>query len=92
MFIFDLIGHRWFYTDSQLRENAEFIKISRSEWHERKNQKFFAKFQEVEVGNSYVLLYDESRDMHVKLTNGLAEAFWRAKNTWAKFASGKFSN
>ena len=72
-------------------KNEYFIKISNTKWQELHNDRDFAAFKEIEFGYSHVTLYDATRDLFVKLTNG--SAFCSSDGTnWSKLAGKSDGN
>ena len=53
--------------------NHYFKKINNSKWEEWHDDKLFKSFEERASNDKYILLYDESRNMFVKLKNDYAE-------------------
>jgi len=70
--------------------NHYFIKINNLKWEEYHDEILFASFIEKEFNNDYVLLFDESRNGFIKLTN--SEAFWSnsEENNFSLICSGKW--
>ena len=70
--------------------NHYFIKINNLKWEEYHDEILFASFIEKEFNNDYVLLFDESRNGFIKLTN--SEAFWSNsnENNFLLICSGKW--
>jgi len=70
--------------------NHYFIKINNLKWEEYHDEILFASFIEKEFNNDYVLLFDESRNGYIKLTN--SEAFWSnsEENNFSLICSGKW--
>lgn len=75
--------YRWNYSDKK----NYFIYVSNKIWKEYKNNKLFAIFEKVGVDDKYIILFDKTRKLYVKLYTNVSEFSYNQKD-WHHLSRG----